>query len=122
MSLEAALALQVASAEFQADEKVAAVSFAQVAADGYPASFVASLADDYSPAACRDTAAAAVLGQLQTAGGEPDQDDRCPQERCGFLEEQADCQARRAEGHCHSDERPGWRCRGLLAVERSGYC
>jgi fructoselysine-6-P-deglycase FrlB-like protein len=73
-SLADALALQVVSAEFQADEKAVAASSAEAAEDGYcRASLVAALVDDCSPAVCLGTGAAAGLANSQTAD----------EERCG---------------------------------------
>jgi hypothetical protein len=62
-SLADALAVQVCSAEFPADEKAAAVSSADFPEDGYSrAALVALLVDDCSPAVCPGTAEAAAQG------------------------------------------------------------
>ena len=69
-SLVDALVLQVVSAEFQADEKAAAVSFAALPNGYCRVALVAALVDDCSPAVCPGTAAAADLAQPQMADGD----------------------------------------------------
>ena len=127
-----ALAAQVWSAEFLADEKAVAVSSAEVPDDYYRAALVAVLADDCSPAAYPgiDEAAGRGLGRadLQTADVEPaDRDDRCPrehyarrddrcrQEHCESPEGPVDCQERRVEEHCRWNGRD---CSGRHYLDR----
>jgi hypothetical protein len=116
------------SAEFPADEKVAAVSSGGFPDDGYSrAALGAVLADGCSPAVCLGTAEAAAqgpgLGDWQMVDVEPAApDDRCPQEHCEFPAERAGYQECRAEEHCHSDDHRGCCCQGLPDEKRSGCC
>jgi hypothetical protein len=110
-SLADVLAVRVSSAESPADARAVAVSSAEIPeADYFRIEIVVVLAGDCSPAVCPGTGEAAAPAELQMAGGEHcdcwaqerydspvRQGDRCPQECCGFLEEQAEYKGRRAE-------------------------
>lgn len=93
------LAARALSAEFQADDYFPGA----VVVDCFQAVPVVVLVDDCSRDGCPGIAgvAAPASGQndYQTADAAPAPDDRCPQERCGFLEEPDGYPERRAEEH-----------------------
>ena len=94
-----------------ADARAARVLSVEFPAHDYSRARPAALEADCSRDACPDIAEAAALGpglaDLQMVDVEPAPDDRCHQERCESPEEPADCQERRVEEHCHSDDHRG---------------